>query len=549
MTIPVYLSGSDISFDHFNRVAQLRPSITFEYNVMNGDLGQMCETLNHDAIALVSAASLPYPLPESLIVVALLPSSQKGDVGQPFASCVAVIALQGNEQAGQLFVSFDERRKWGQVFIAGFGPGDIGLVTRKVDASLATCDVIIYDDLIDADYLNAFTAQKIYAGKRKGKHHVSQDEINELIYTNAVAGKTVVRLKGGDPLIFGRGAEEYHYLAQRHIRATIIPGISSALAAAASGIVPLTARGVSSSVAFLSGHDLAKLVIPQADTLVFYMGASNQHELSLRLQSEGWGADVPAVVIRNASLPEMQMRRYTLASLATDEHPLGSPSIIIVGYSTAADPKALPKKWLYTGIHAEDFKEEGQCVHSPMIAIEPLQLTDADKQKLINIRQYQTILFASRHSVEHFFKQLFALGFDGRHLNGIRIISIGENTKAALQRVGILPDQSIADCISDEVMEWFQLHPITQQHILIPKPACGIAGLPEWLINNGNKVDALVLYNVVMPDSIIKHNLDGFHGVVFTSPSTLDHFMTTYGHLPQHLKVKGRGCTRVMMER
>ncbi|MBN2744152.1 MAG: uroporphyrinogen-III C-methyltransferase [Marinilabiliaceae bacterium] len=545
MTIPVYISGSDASIEAYQLLVRQVPVVDWERRDIDGfgSLEMLVNVLQANArgVALLPALDLPYPMVSGIEVLALLDGGSNGTARaqHPLQGLVAVVS--SDQRHGDVLKAVDVRQGWGHVSIAGFGPGDTGLVTRKTDAALAACDVVIYDDLIDADYLRSFKAEKIYAGKRKGKHHVSQDEINQLIARHALWGKAVVRLKGGDPLIFGRGAEEYHYLRERHIKAEIIPGISSALAAAASGIVPLTARGVSSSVVFLSGHDLVKLVIPKADTLVFFMGASNQRELSLRLRREGWGDDVPAVVIRNASLADMQMRRYTLATLADDASPLGSPSIIIVGYSTAEDPKSLPRKWLYTGIYADDFREGGQCVHSPMIAVEPIALSAVEARQLQAVRQYQSVLFASRHAVELFFARLMDVGCDARHLQGVQIYAIGQNTRDALRRMGIVSDVFLLDCHADEVMQWFVSHPMVAQRLLIPKPACGIGGLAEWLRLQGHRVDEMRLFNVVMPDNIIRHNLDQFHGVVFTSPSTVQNFLKTYGEVPEGLEVRGFG--------
>jgi uroporphyrinogen III methyltransferase/synthase len=494
---------------------------------------------NEADIAVCPMDELSYPLTNGLKVVALLAS--KHQTGLSFSKHLAVVAKQGNDEVARLFDDVDIRNSWGEVFIAGFGPGDPSLITRKTENCLTHADVIVYDDLIDAEYLNLFSAEKRYVGKRKGAHYSQQDEINELMYQLAISGQKVVRLKGGDPLIFGRGAEEYHFLTARQVKASIIPGISSAMGAAANAIVPLTARGVSSNVAFLSGHNLDKISIPKVDTLVFYMGASTQKQLALRLHHEGWSANTPVAVIRNASCPGEEVRRYTLASLANEKQPLASPLIIIVGYSAAADPTQLPDKWLFTGINATDFKEDGVCVHSPMITIEPLELTAVQKQMIRNVDCFDRIIFTSRHAVDIFFKHLYDSGLDARKLAGVAITAIGVSTSEALKEKGILALPLTNDESSDGVVGWFRQRNITGENILIPRSSYGLGLMADGLQSVGNQVSVLILYNTLMPECAIRHNLDEFHGVVFTSPSTVDHFIKFYGNIPTHLKVKARG--------
>jgi len=459
----------------------------------------------------------------------------------PLQGHLAIVAKKGNEPVKEIFAKFDIRAQWGQVIIAGFGPGDPGLVTRKTETWLSLAEVIIYDDLVDATYLRKFCADKIYVGKRKGAHYSQQDEINALMHQHAIAGKKVVRIKGGDPLIFGRGAEEYHFLAERLVQATIIPGISSALAAAADAVIPLTARGISSSVVFLSGHDLVKMSIPKADTLVFYMGASNQKELSLRLQAEGWHSQTPVAIIRNASQPTSELRRYTLQSLAEELQPLESPLIIIVGYSAAANPAQIPSRWLFTGIHVADFKEDGICVHSPMIAIQSVTLGGEQKAILQKLGSFNRVIFTSRHAVEHFFTHLLDNGLDARCLSGVTITAIGNTTLTALRGKGILANLVTDDDSSDGLVKWFAESGISSERILVPRSAIGLPVLPEGLRNLGHEVTILPVYTTVMPDNIIRHQLADFEGVVFTSPSTVDNFVTFYGSIPSHLKVKVRG--------
>ena len=155
--------------------------------------------------------------------------------------------------------------------MVGFGPGNPELLTLAGDKALKEADVIFHDDLVDKAYLNKYQAEKVYVGKRKGKHSHHQDEINELIYRAALSGRAVVRLKGGDPMVFAHGREEIDYMQSRFVRISVIPGISSGMALSAYTHIPLTHRGVASSFAFVTGHEKT-VQTPSADTLVYYMG-------------------------------------------------------------------------------------------------------------------------------------------------------------------------------------------------------------------------------------------------------------------------------------
>jgi uroporphyrinogen III methyltransferase / synthase len=454
---------------------------------------------------------------------------------------LAVLVTSENKPTLDVLEKIDIRKKWGEVVIAGFGPGDPGLITRRAEVWLSLADVIVYDDLIEASYLRKYCADKIYVGKRKGAHYSQQDEINRTLHKHAVAGKRVVRIKGGDPLVFGRGAEEFHYLGERLVNATIVPGVSSAMAAAAAAVVPLTARGVSSSVVFLSGHNLDKLVVPKAETLVFFMGADNQRHLCNKLVEEGWSPFTPVAIVREASKPEQEVRRYTLRTLAEEKNPLPSPLVIIVGNSAGEQGVGTPTRWLFTGLNVADFKGDGICVHSPMIAIKKKSIDKDIEQILKNLSVFNRIIFPTRFAVQHFFDHLFDVGLDARALAGIEITAVGEPTSKALRQCGIVSPAVNARDYSMGLVEWFTNMGFGSEKILIPRSSVGLSVLPEGLEKLGHQVTSFAIYDTVMPDNIMRHNLDKFDGVMFTSPSTLENFMTFYGHLPRHLRVVVRG--------
>ncbi len=225
----------------------------------------------------------------------------------------------------------NEKKQPAKVYITGFGPGDPELLTVKAVKAIEKADVIYFDDLIDHKFLNDYPAEKIYVGKRKGNHSYSQEQINEFLYQSALKGKTTVRLKGGDPFIFGRGGEEYDYLKERLIDVEVIPGITAAFGAAASAKISLTKRAVSSSVAFCTGFPLNNKNVPEADTLVFYMSASNLKQTADRLILQGRNNNTPVALIRNATLDSQEIVYTNLLEVVSGKAKLASPMVAIIG--------------------------------------------------------------------------------------------------------------------------------------------------------------------------------------------------------------------------
>jgi uroporphyrin-III C-methyltransferase / precorrin-2 dehydrogenase / sirohydrochlorin ferrochelatase len=223
----------------------------------------------------------------------------------------------------------------GKVTLVGFGPGNPELLTVKAVKYLKAADIIFYDALLESSYLHQFNAEKIPVGKRYGMHSKQQDEINELLLQAAQSGKKVVRLKGGDPMIFGRGGEEINYLTEYGIQVEIIPGITTALAAAAQFSIPLTHRYISSSVAFCNGHNLTSDNFPKADTIVLYMGANCQSEIAEKLIQAGWDKKTPVALMSRVSHADSKKVLVTLGELALKEAHTDTPLLIIVGETAA----------------------------------------------------------------------------------------------------------------------------------------------------------------------------------------------------------------------
>ena len=224
----------------------------------------------------------------------------------------------------------------GKVYLVGAGPGDPQLLTLKAYRLLQTADAVLYDALVSDEILELIppSAERVFVGKRCGNHYKTQDEINRLIYRYSLLYPKVVRLKGGDPFLFGRGGEELLFLAERGVEVEVVPGISSVFGAAASAGIPLTLRGVSSSLLVVSGHRLEGIdwkTLASAETLVFLMGIGNRREIARRLIGAGRSPDEGVAFVENATTP-LERRVYaTLKEVAENPPEVGTPALFIVG--------------------------------------------------------------------------------------------------------------------------------------------------------------------------------------------------------------------------
>jgi uroporphyrin-III C-methyltransferase len=221
--------------------------------------------------------------------------------------------------------------KYGKVTLVGFGPGDPDLLTIAGDKALAKADVIFHDDLVDKDFLNNYEGEKVYVGKRRRCHSHEQEEINQLIRDAAWAGKDVVRLKGGDSMIFAHGGEEIEYLKENGVEVAVIPGVSTGIAVAGLTQIPLTLRGIAKSVAFITGHT-TDLLLPNTDTLVCFMAGSTIHKIAAKAIAEGRDPKTPVALVHNVSLPDQSEIITDLESLSLSEIKYPTPIIIVIGY-------------------------------------------------------------------------------------------------------------------------------------------------------------------------------------------------------------------------
>lgn len=499
---------------------------------------------------LVPAEQLDEILPDQLEVMALLSPLENetaftqeieiipGHQPPLWKGHIAVIGLPENSrEIDNQFGHLDVRKNWGEVAIAGFGPGNPEFLTIKALKAIEASDIIFHDNLLDIDFLNSFDAEKVYVGKRSKNHAFRQEVINEKLRLAAVEGKKVVRLKGGDPFIFGRGIEEVDYLIKNFVKTTVIPGISSAQAASVDALAPLTARFTSSSVAWLSAHDVEKLRIPHADTLVFFMGASQQESLAKRLLAEGWEINTPVVVVQNASYSHKQIRRYTLGSMTTTPDKLQSPVVIIVGWTAEREKSKTPKKWLNTG--AFSFSSESMNIHAPLIWIKALSHTLREQVLLNKLSSFNQIVLTDAHAVKYFFKLLKEKEIDVRSLSHLRIITLGDEATKKLRELGFN-----ADATFESVYELTKLTTLvkgTFKNTLVVSDDTEREEIEKlFKLMGETEASFLSLHTTIASENPVIHNLKEFNGVVFSHPLEIDRFQELYENFPSHLELR---CT------
>jgi uroporphyrinogen III methyltransferase/synthase len=450
----------------------------------------------------------------------------------PLQGYLAITARADREDLPPLFEKFDIMHLQGKVTLAGFGPGDPELLTIKALKAIQRADIIFYDDLTSKGFLQELNAEKVYVGKRSGAHHKEQAEINRLMLQAAREGKQVVRLKGGDPMMFAHAGEEIEYLQRLLVDVEVIPGVTTAAAMAADLKVSLTHRDFSSSVAFVNGH-AAEPITPDAETLVYYMGADQMERISGALIEKGWAESTPVALVHNVSLPDRRVWKTTLGRLSREHNRYPTPLISLVGtvahlYDHASEDI---KQTLYTGC----VNPNPEYIHLPLIRIAPVEDTSELTRCAENIKKYDFLLFTSRYGVEHWFRTV-----PPKSLGRISVVSIGETTSEALKACGIRRFTQVEKDDSYGVIDWFA-HRRKKGAVLIPRSNLALPIIPEGLEALGFKVTCVTAYLNLPPESPKRIPLQHIKQVVFTSPSTIDRFVELYGDLPENITYQTRG--------
>jgi len=374
----------------------------------------------------------------------------------------------------------------GIVYLVGAGPGDLGLVTFRAKELISEADVVVYDYLVHPDLVDWCKAgcEVIYVGKKAGFHSVPQEEIEALLVKHAKAGKRVVRLKGGDPFVFGRGGEEARALAKDGVRFEVVPGVTAALAAGAYAGIPLTHRNTSSSLIFLTGHEDPKKHELQTDwraygalknaTLAIYMGMGHLRQILSELVAGGLPASTPAAAVQWASLGRQRSVTGTASNLAqlVDEAKLTAPAIVLVGEVVAHHEQIdwfehLPlfgRRIAITRTRSQNselrHKLEGlgaEVLELPLIKVVP----DVAREELVDVfaelGSYDWIVFTSANGVRAFFEYFFRAYDDIRSLGFLRFACVGEATKREIDRykvkVECMPKMGTGEALADALIE------------------------------------------------------------------------------------------------
>ena len=462
------------------------------------------------------------------------------------------------------------KAKKGKVYLVGSGPGDPGLLTLKGKECIEKADVVVYDYLANRVFLEYARkgAELIYVGKEGGRHTMSQDNINSLIVSKAHQGLNVVRLKGGDPFIFGRGGEEALELVKAGISFEVVPGVTSAIAVPAYAGIPLTHRDFTATVAFITGHeDPAKETSGIAwdklatgiGTLVFLMGVGNLPKIAASLMEHGRSSDTPVAVIRAGTVPGQRTITGSLGNIAdkAQKENIKPPAIIVVGDVVSLrkelnwfeERPLFRKRIVVTRAReqASDFvaclSELGaECVEFPTIeVIPPPSWKDLDRA-IGNLETYQWLVFTSVNGVKYFFERLEDSGQDVRDLKGIRIAAIGPKTADAIREKGVNADLVPEEYRAEAVVEAFRKHRVAGSRILLPRAAEAREVLPQELERMGAAVEVVEAYRTVKPEGdkdkiramLVKGDI---HMVTFTSSSTVNNFMEMFeGESDQLLK-------------
>ncbi|HEY3328536.1 MAG TPA: uroporphyrinogen-III C-methyltransferase [Capsulimonadaceae bacterium] len=474
----------------------------------------------------------------------------------------------------------------GTVFLVGAGPGDPKLITLAGSEALQRADVVVYDRLAHPSLLKLapVESEKIYVGKVSDKHAKTQDEINVILVEQAALGHTVVRLKGGDPFVFGRGGEEAEYLRANDIPFVIVPGITSSIAAAAYAGIPVTHRDLASSFAVITGHERSDgresaerapggaegrrqwdKIAHAADTLVFLMGVENLSEIVTKLIENGRPSTTPIALVRWATWAGKQATLVgTLADIVEKvrDAKFTAPAVTIVGDVVTMrdrirwwDNRPLSGKRVIVTRAREQasglvdvLRNEGaEPIEFPVIQIAPppdhYKALDEAIEKLA---EYEWIVFTSVNGVTAFWERLAFAELDTRALAGARVAAVGTATADALLDYGIAADFVPTVFLGEEIAN--QL-PDTDagKKILVPRALEANEALPTILAERGFDVDIVPAYETIVDgrgvEEIRERLLEGTVDIVtFTSSSTVKNFVTALGATPPPMADVALAC-------
>ena len=458
----------------------------------------------------------------------------------------------------------------GTVYLVGAGPGDPGLLTLRGHELLATCDAVVVDALANPELLRHCRdgVERHDVGKRAGQHSATQDDINALLVRLAGQGKSVVRLKGGDPFIFGRGGEECEALRDAGVAYEVVPGVTSAIAAPASAGIPVTHRDWAGHVSVVTGHerdgeegriDYAPLaaLLPQG-TLVFLMGARSLPRIAQGLLDAGADPLTPAAAVQWGTDPRQRACAASLHDIAgaVEAAGMGSPMVTVVGRVAALRQRLewFERRPLHgrrivvtrARAQASGFLERlramgADALEIPVLAVEPTaEQADVDAA-LDRLAQPHPggrwAVFTSANAVDLVWAAVERSGRDARDLAGVRLVAIGPETAAALARHGLRADMVPTEYVAEAVADAMLAAGVDGARVWLPRAAMARDVLPDRLRDAGAEVDVLPLYRTVLPPdtpATLSAALDErpVDAVTFTSSSTVNHFLSALDGRP-----------------
>lgn len=444
----------------------------------------------------------------------------------------------------------------------GAGPGDPGLITVKGRELIARSEVVIYDHLANEELLSFAPpgAELIYAGKVGGAHNREQGQINDILVEKAMAGKIVARLKGGDPFVFGRGGEECEALVSAGIPYEVVPGVTAGIGAPAYAGIPLTHRDITTSVAFVTGHEHPGKESSEIDwerlslgsgTVVFYMGMKNLSQIAENLMAHGRAPETPVALIRWGTLRDQEVLTGNLADIAAKAARAGfkPPAITVVGDVVRFreklawfDNRPLSGRGILVTRAADQAGEFsgmlaglGARVHEcPTISILPSEDYAELDEAIASLTGFHWLIFTSVNAVKYFFERLAALGLDSRAMGGTKVCAVGPKTAAALLPFGIRADLVPDDHKAEGVIASFRTMGVEGKRFLFPKGDKARDVIPAGLAELGGEVVEPVAYkNVIpghMPDPVLKALEEKrIDCVTFTSSSTVENLTAMLG--------------------
>jgi uroporphyrinogen III methyltransferase/synthase len=432
----------------------------------------------------------------------------------------------------------------GKVYLIGAGPGDPELITVKGRRLLQNADSVLYDHLAPHALLDLApaTAERVYVGKKRSDHEFTQEEIAAMLIERARRGLTVVRLKGGDPFIFGRGGEEAEALADAGIAFEIVPGVTSPLGIAAYTGVPLTHREHTSAVTFVTGHAIDKIdwaKVGHAETLVILMGLTTFPQIARELIARGRAPDTPAMAVRWATRPDQETVTGTLATLPALTANMKPPATIIVGEVVRLREKLdwferLPlfgKRVVVTRTREQaDALTARLCalgaavIELPTIEIRPPADVGPLECAIANLPAYDWLIFTSANGVKAFIDRLPDL----RALRG-KLCAIGPATRAAIEALRLRVDLMGEEYVAESLVAAFAAQPLEGKRVLLPRAAVARDLVPVELAKRGAQVDVVEAYRTVAPEDLAARISEAFarkpDAITFTSSSTVKNFV------------------------